>query len=322
MPFYLGVDAGASKTDALIADRQGVILGAGQSGMGNHQLSRDEAERNIRAAVDQALSSAGLRPEQVSRACFGLAGADREADFRILTPMIESLGFARYRIVCDTMIALRAGTDQPYGVVLICGTGTNGAGRSPEGKEAQIGGFGYMYGDDGGGAELAIKAFRAVIRSWEERDPATALTAKMLSSFSYPDVGTMFNDFLDRNATSVPLSIVPELFEAAAEGDPVAIAILRHQGEELGKKAQAIIRRLRMQSLEFDVVLAGSVVVKGIGSHVIDPIESAVRAAAPLARVKRLAIEPVIGAIMSAMDEDGIAIPSEVDRKLREAKPV
>lgn len=318
LPFYLGVDAGGSKTIALVVDGQGTILGTGKSGNGNHQLNHDEAESNIRQAVFQALSAAGLSTRDIVFAYFGLAGADREADYRILRPMIQRIGFPRYHIACDTMIALRAGTTNRYGVVLICGTGTNCAGRNPEGKELQIGGFGYMYGDKGGGGDLAIKAFGTVIRTWEGRAQETSLTQKMLDLFNYPDVETMFHDFLDQNASRVPLSIVPELFKAANEGDQVCKDILAKQGEELGKTAQAMICRLGMQKLSFDVVLAGSVVVKGDGPFVVAPIEAAVLAVAPSARVRRLRMEPVVGAVMSAMDEDNYVIPFEVNDKLAE----
>jgi N-acetylglucosamine kinase-like BadF-type ATPase len=322
LPFYLGVDAGGSKTNALVVDGQGIILGVGKSGNGNHQLNRDEADSNIRQAVFQALSSAGLETCHISYAYFGLAGADREADYQILRPMIQRIGFPRYHIACDTMIALRAGTNNSFGVVLICGTGTNCAGRNPEGKELQIGGFGYMYGDKGGGGDLAIKAFGTVIRTWEGRAQETSLTGKMLALFNYPDVETMFHDFLDQNASRVPLSIVPELFKAANEGDQVCIDILLKQGEELGKTAQAMIRRLGMQKLSFDVVLAGSVVVKGTGSFLFAPIEAAVLAVAPLAQVKRLQMEPDVGAVMSAMDSDYYAIPTVATERLNELAAV
>ncbi|MFD0670070.1 N-acetylglucosamine kinase [Cohnella sp. GCM10027633] len=320
MPIYLGVDAGGSKTYAMVADEHGRTLGTGKSGNGNHQLDRDGAAANIRDAVLQALAEAGRSVGEVAYSFFGLSGADREADYRILHPMIKPLGLPEYRISCDTMIALRAGTYQPHGVVLICGTGTNCAGRDRKGNELQIGGFGSMYGDYGGGADIAIDAFKAVIRHWEGRGFATSLTAEMLRVYGYPDVATMFHDFLDRNLTRVPLSIVPCLFAEAAKGDLVSGSILTKQGRELGLSAQAMIRRLELEQDSFDVVLAGSVVTKGEGPFVFEPIERAVRQVAPHARVVKLQAEPVIGAILSAMDAAGAQVPAEVDRTLREVR--
>lgn len=123
MKYFLGVDAGGSKTYCLITDEKGRISGRGASGNGNHQTNPDEAERNIASACRQALKEANVPADEIAFAYFGLAGADREPDFRILRPMIARLGFPRHAIACDTMIAMRAGTERPYGAVVISGTG-------------------------------------------------------------------------------------------------------------------------------------------------------------------------------------------------------
>lgn len=125
MNYYLGIDAGGSKTIAVITDESGTIISSGMSGCGNHQVNVELARTSITESVDQALQGARLSRSDIAFASFGLAGADREADYVVLRPMIKALGFANYEIVCDTVIGLRAGTRQPYGVVLICGTGTN-----------------------------------------------------------------------------------------------------------------------------------------------------------------------------------------------------
>ena len=138
MSLYLGVDAGGSKTHAVICDEQGNILGKGASGNGNHQIHREHAARNIEEACNRALQEAGAAKEDISYAYFGLAGADREADYEILRPMIGALGYPRHAIACDTIIGMRAGTSRPYGAALICGTGFNSAARNRAGKSCSM----------------------------------------------------------------------------------------------------------------------------------------------------------------------------------------
>jgi N-acetylglucosamine kinase-like BadF-type ATPase len=316
MAYYLGVDGGGSKTYALIADERGTLLGKGASGNGNHQLGGALARRHIREAVQAAVTEAGITAEEIERACFGLAGADREADFRVLRPMIAELGIARHEIVCDTMIGLRAGTSRPCGVVLICGSGTNSAGRNAAGETFQCGGFEYAYGDFGGGRELAVEVFRSVIRSWEGREEPTLLTGMLLELLGYDNVGEMFHDFLDHERT-VPLDAVKLLFRASVLGDEAARGILRRQGDELGKSARAVIRRLGMERETFDVVLVGSVLTRGEGEFVTAPIEKAVRGIAPQASVVKLGIEPVVGAVWSAYESGGEPLPAEMEARLR-----
>ncbi|HEY2493049.1 MAG TPA: BadF/BadG/BcrA/BcrD ATPase family protein [Paenibacillus sp.] len=316
MTYYLGIDGGGTKTYALLTDESGYVLGKGKSGNGNHQTNASLAARNIQSAAMDAIAQAGLRQEDVKHAYFGLAGADREADYRILRPMIREIGFTNYSINCDTMIGLRAGTNHSYGVSLICGTGTNSAGRNLQGKHYQCGGFDYMYGDFGGGGSLNIEVFRSVIRSWDGREQPTLLTDSLLRMLRYENVENMFNDFMD-NGHRVPVDAARLLFEAAALNDTVSLDILRHQGEELGKSAAAVIHKLGMEKDTFDVVLAGSMLTRGDRGWIRGPIENAVHTAAPLASIVTLTTEPVVGAVWSAMEEDGLTISTETYERMR-----
>jgi N-acetylglucosamine kinase-like BadF-type ATPase len=49
----------------------------------------------------------------------------------------------------DSFVALRAGTVQPWGVVIVAGTGTVAAGRNPAGDEFRTMGEGAIFGDFG-----------------------------------------------------------------------------------------------------------------------------------------------------------------------------
>jgi len=307
MGYFLGVDAGGSKTFCLIVDDKGNVLGRGMAGNGNHQIHASEAEQNIASACLQALAESNLSPSAVDHAFFGLAGADREPDFRVLRPMIARLGFPRWSIACDTMIAMRAGTDQPFGAVVICGTGFNAAARNRAGEELQYGGFGYLFGDgQASGRDLANFAFRSAIRAWDGRGKPTLLQELVLRATGFPDVPEMRDAALD-NGYVPPLHLAELVFEAAAQGDEVASAHLTEQGHELGNAASALIRRLGMENETFDVVLGGSVLAKSATSLMQDALAETVRLTAPRTRVTRITMEPVAGAVLSAMDRAGFA---------------
>lgn len=316
MAYYMGIDGGGSKTYALLCDEHGNVLGKGRSGNGNHQTGARRAAASISAAAFGALAEAGLQLSDIRHAYLGLAGADRKTDYDILHPMIRSIGFMHYTISGDPMIGLRAGTSRPCGVALICGTGTNAAGRSREGRHYQCGGFDYMYGDFGGGGALNIEVFRTVLRAWDGREAPTLLTEPLLKLLGYAQVEDMFNDFLD-HGKSVPLDAARLLFPAAAEGDAAALAILHRQGVELGKAAAAVIHRLGMETEVFDVVLAGSLLTRGDRGWIRGPIEQAVHHAAPNASVVTLTTEPVVGAVWSALEEDGLIVTNEIHEKMR-----
>lgn len=302
MAYFLGMDAGGSKTIAVVTDEMGKALGIGKSGNGNHQLGKDVAERHIHDATAEALRQAGLTAKQIDFAWFGLAGADRETDFKILRPMIRRLNCKRYEISCDTMVALRAGTMSPYGVVIICGSGVNCAGIGKQNQYYQCGGFGYMHGDFGGGGGLAVEVFRAVIRAWDGREEPTQLTPLLLDMLHYDSVEDMFHDFLLDHNKSVPRDAVKLLFPAAQQGDRVARRILEQQGVELGLSAKAVINRLGLHQDAFDVVLAGSILTRSGDEVIREQIERAVSSVAPSSTFVTLSVEPVVGAILLALE--------------------
>lgn len=314
---FLGIDAGGTKTHALLVDEKGKVLGQGLSGNGNHQTAFEQARTNIESACNAALNEAGITKDQVTFAYFGLAGADREPDYAILRPMIASLGYDRHAIACDTMIGMRAGTSRSHGAVIISGTGFNAAARNAKGEELQYGGFGYLFGDgQGSGSDLAVHAFRTAVRSWEGREEYSILTKLVPETLGYESVQAMYDDALD-NGKRPPKDLAKLMFEAAGQGDAVAIRILREAGFEHANSVNALIKRLGMQEETFDVVLIGSVMSRGSSPHMVDAIKEAVAKTAPNASVVRLNVDPVIGAVMSAMDSSGVEIDAATDAALR-----
>lgn len=316
MAYYMGIDAGGSKTYAVIINEQGIPVGMGKGGNGNHQLDRDCAESSLQAATHQALLQAGLSKEQIRYAWLGLAGADREGDYAILRPIVQRLGLPHTGISCDTTIALRAGTTRPYGVVIICGTGVNCSGINRQGETYQCGGFGYRFGDYGGGSDLSVEVFRSVIRDSEGRGKPTLLTGLLLAELGYPSVEDMVNDYLDQDK-SLSADLAQLLFTAGRQGDAVAQGIVDKQGEELGLAAAATIRKLHMEQEQFDVVLAGSILTRGDEQDRLkQAILQQVKAAAPLCSLQTLTVEPVTGALILAMEQCGEEITPFIQENL------
>ncbi len=203
----MGVDGGGTKTYTIITDELGNKVGNGLSGRGNHQgYGIEKALTNIKDSIDQALQSAGLAYKDISFTQFGLAGADPEKDFSILLPALKTLPLGEWDLVCDTYEGLRIGSRNNLGVVLVCGTGTNAAGRNKEGTLIQTGGMGYLYGDAAGGSHLAEETFRSAVRSWEFRDIPTVLTTKVPEFFGFQNMDQLVNDFLDRDIYQFPES--------------------------------------------------------------------------------------------------------------------
>ena len=157
----LGVDGGASKTHAVLADDQGRVLGVGRAGCGNWEVVGLEGARaTLHEAVGGALAQAGLRAAQVMASGYGLAGCDWPSDEGRLLPLIASLGLSGpVNLVNDAFLPLRAGTRDGVGIAAIAGSGTGVAGRNRAGQIARSFGAGYPFSDWGGAGEIVREAF-------------------------------------------------------------------------------------------------------------------------------------------------------------------
>lgn len=311
MRYLMGIDGGGSKTKAVVVDESGNRLGLGLSGCGNHQLcGLQTALANMECAIQQALDEAKLKKPDVAFVQYALAGADRPRDFQLLEPALHSMGFGDWNLVCDTMAGLRSGVEDYTGVVLVCGSATNAAGRNRDGKEVQVGGFGYLFGDGTGGIYLAEQAFRHAVRAFEGREMPTILTERVPDFLGFSSMEEMLNAYLDENRNGVPMDLTKVLHEAARDGDGVAISLLQEAGRELGKAGNAVIQKLNglAGNEEIPVVLIGSVLQQGRSPHLLAALKETMELFSPRIRFVLPDIEPVYGAVLLGMDQLGIRV--------------
>ncbi len=329
MSLVLGVDSGATKTFALVANKDGHVLGFGQGGPGNHQVvGLEPALVEISRSSKQALAQAGASPP-VDYGFFGLAGADLPVDFSLLGPAIEGMDLARQvHVKNDTMVALRAGLKRSWGVAVICGTGFNAGGISPDGREVQLPGLGTLSGDWGGGGDIAQEVIRLVCRAWDGRGQHTVLTEMVLTTLGLPSVEELISQLYQSQFDYYPgqfdqsrlLTLVPLLFEAAYGGDQVAQDLVVRVGAEVGTTANAIIRRLGLGTTDVEVVLGGSV-FKGRGPLLVDTITQVVHKIAPQAAIVLPEFEPVVGAVFLALESLGVEVNEAVYANVRASLP-
>ncbi|MEQ4208394.1 BadF/BadG/BcrA/BcrD ATPase family protein [Actinopolymorpha sp. B9G3] len=328
-PLYLGVDAGNSKTVALLCTAAGEVVGNGRSGNGDIYGASSEraAVEAVIAAVKEAL--AGAQPDGIGGAAFRLAGVDWPEDHAFWVdalaaelPDVAALrAYDRCSISNDGFAAIRCGEPSGNGVAVIGGTGSAVAGRGPAGAEWSMS---FWIQDAHGASGLVAGALRAVYRAELGLGPKTALTKRLLAHFGYADAEEMLHQFTRRGGRpSRPWhTAAREMAGAAADGDAEALRILREHGEHLADYARVTAARVGFDvaSEEVPVVLAGSV-IDADGS----PVRAAVLAALPerfaSARPRLATLPPVAGAALDALAEAGVEVTAEVIARLRASMP-
>lgn len=258
--YFLGVDGGQSSTTAVIGDAAGRVIGWATAGACNHVAAAEGRAKFLRVmgeCIGKAAALAGMVTEgklRFAAACLGMSGGpDDKADlFR------ELLVADRLEVTNDALIALSGAMSGGPGVIVIAGTGSISYGRNAAGEIARAGGWGYIFGDEGGSFDIARQALRAILREYEGWGPRTALTPVLLAAGEASEANELLHRFY---TPDWPRSRVAELAKmvnhVAEQGDPTAIDIMHRCAQELAVLAASVTRQLWPEESVSEVAYVG-----------------------------------------------------------------
>jgi N-acetylglucosamine kinase-like BadF-type ATPase len=295
----LGIDAGATKTECLLANEKGQILSKARGPGGNFQLyDEEEVEFVLDDLITRAL--AGYRGP-VDALCVGMAGAGRERDYRAMQRILRRLRRARRNLVTnDALIALVAGTGERYGVVLIVGTGATAYGINRKGETARAGGWGHLLGDEGGGYWMGLRALQAIVRAHDGRAKATSLKQSVLARLGIDDTESLVHRVYREFAREEIAALAPLVQTAADLGDAAAQAIIDDATREFMRSVESVIGKLELAGQSFRLVLSGGL-WKAVPVLRQD-FEKFAKKIAPWVNVHLLDAEPARGAVHLAVE--------------------
>ena len=303
MSYVIGVDGGATKTEAIVANRDGHAVGAGRSGCGNWEIVGEvSAAETIFESIQQALSRAKVDLSQVRNAHMGLAGLDwPEDEQRLRTALERVLGKLPITLENDAFLGTRACAPLADGVAVSAGSGVCSSYLGPDGEK-------YLYGyfaELGGGFPIDQLALCAIIRAEDGRSPKTALTSALLTATGHDSVADLLHAMTRESYTLSHTIVRPPVFRTAAEGDPVAVSIVSSFGRELGLLATNLIRKYHLAGTAPFVVASGSLFTR-TGPLLFEAFRDFVKAADRGARVELSRRPPVAGAVRAALQGWGV----------------
>ncbi|MGY0231004.1 N-acetylglucosamine kinase [Longispora urticae] len=311
---YVAVDGGNSKTDVLIGDSDGRILARVRGGGSSpFHLGFDGTTALLDKLIADAQAQAG--GVRLDRAELYLAGADLPHEVTALQAGADGANWADTHLVDnDTFALLRAGTDNPDAIAVVCGAGTNCVGRAADGRTSRFPALGETTGDWGGGHHLARLALWHAVRGEDGRGPATALTAAVAAHYGRDGaeaVGVALH-LGEIDVDRIP-ELAPLLFTVAEAGDEVALGVIEQQAKEIVAQATVAARRLDLLEKPHAVVLGGGVLqsaqpllLAGVRSRLV-----------PAAQPVVVTSPPVLGAALLALD--GLGASAESHARLRSA---
>jgi len=317
----IGVDGGASSTRCLVSNHQGEILAFAVGKPSSHPYTEEsckQLQQGLRSAIIPALEQLPRgKATRCDAMCLGLTGIffgpTGEKQHHLIRSFLDALvSYRDISIRNDMEIALKGASVSGQGVVVYAGTGSHAYGTDEQGRWANAGGWGYLFGDDGAGFHIGRAVLRAVFRAHDDPRFTTALTKRLFERFDTQDPQEIRAHLFRAEKSVVPLvaSLSRLASEAAAEGDIAAIKILEQAGRDLSIIAIRVIRKLGVESEPVEVYPVGGVF--SANRRLKEQFEETLTRQVPDAHILSPRFSPVFGALLFSMEQAGVVIGPEI----------
>ena len=269
MNYYIGIDGGGTKTQyALFDENKNMISTVKTAGTNHENLDGGipAAAKILMGGINELLLCNAMLQDNVTFVLMALAGMDHPYQEEALSEALRALGLRIPFSVCnDGFIIVKAGSKNRAAIGYNCGTGTCCDSVDDTGRLLQVGGFGDLSGDMGGGQWIASEVFRMVFD-----DVCLGIRPTLCTRLLSQRLG------IRTNRESL-LSIVPLLetahdptirdmidvyFDAINADDPVALSSMDKMAQRGAEYINAHFVKGTFAAEVVDVVLSGSIHIK------------------------------------------------------------
>ena len=263
MKYYIGIDGGGTKTLLRMVDEQNNLVFEEQGGGSNpYTVPPEEAERLLHCLVGKALAAI---PEggELDGICMGAAGADTKEDYVFFDRILkEASGCENALAVNDGYASLYATLKEQPGVVIASGTGSICWGKNEAGDVCRVGGWGYLFSDEGSGYSMVGDAMETVVKTMDGRASKGALLLEQLmDAFGVDTYEELVSEMYRSPSPQRIAAYFPLVSRAAAEKDPLAMEVVDRGMEQLVELVASTARRIGMYPV-FTVGMTGSILTK------------------------------------------------------------
>lgn len=299
----LGIDGGGTKTVAWLcpmdASDGDKTLGVGQAGPGNPRgVGFETALANVEYAIAQAFAAAGIEPGAAAAAGVCLAGAGRPVEQEQVRAWVKRTQTASCAHVGgDAEPILAAGSPDFTGIALISGTGSLAWGRNEAGTEARAGGWGYLFGDEGGAYAIAVTALRAAACAADGRGPTTDLLQRLQEAIGAKAPSELIEQIYTPNLGREQVAALAVHVFDLASTDVVASQLLDTATDDLAMMVDVLVRKLSLTA-GYTLAAAGSVLLNQ--PAFVQRIDARLRQRGATPVEWRMVPQPVAGAVALA----------------------
>jgi N-acetylglucosamine kinase-like BadF-type ATPase len=289
----------------------GVRVGIDVGGTKTHV----RAVADSRPLADQVYSSEGWLPADFRRAgafladlisrtipgrhpvavAVGAHGCDSAEDAEALGRELSLLLEGTPCVVLNDAELLAPSVGLGDGIGLVAGTGSVAVGRDAQGLPVYVGGWGWLFGDEGSAPGLIREAARASLAARDRGEAPDLLAALLLDAYQVSEV-TDLPDAMAAQAGAREWGRRASLvFEALDGGSALAEAVVEEAGQAL---AQLVVKVAARGVDASGVAVGGGVILNQ--PRLYDAFVRQLGALLPETVVHRLDVPPVTGALVIA----------------------
>ncbi|MEY9970072.1 N-acetylglucosamine kinase-like BadF-type ATPase [Lysinibacillus sp. RC46] len=261
--YVLAIDGGGTKTSAVICDELGNVYAKVVTTRSNPTAMGIQFFKSTIHDILQNLQQQNLQVFAAIDSCFaGMAGVKELQAEEVVESIVRQYVPKTAPVIVDNdaLIALYAGTLGQAGIVQIAGTGAITMGYDREQHFHRVGGWGYLFDDEGSGYDLGVQVLKAIFQSYDGRGDPTALTDVVLRYFSVENVPQLIERIYgEEHPRTVIAPLSKYVFDVAEKGDPVAIKIIEDASKKYYVAIKACYAHMTWEEGKVPVVLVGGV---------------------------------------------------------------
>ena len=253
MAYFIGIDGGGSNLRVVVVDENMQIQVTARRGTANPSIiGREQSAALVQDALREVLAQ---NHEPILGVGIGIAGASAVYARDWLHSVIHAvLPDVHIAAASDNEIALVGANGAREGVLLLSGTGSVILGVNANGESLQVGGWGYLLGDEGSGYWIGMQALQLITKVFDgQYQGETSLKQRIMDELKLEKSTDILAWLYGQKPTPVPhvAQLSRLVLEAAEAGDVPAQNIITQAAAALVHQASAAIRQLKIDKPRF-----------------------------------------------------------------------